>query len=93
MAPRDTLTVGRSLVVWRPAGKAAVAAPATGAPGRIRQVRYTVRAGDSLHRIASKFRVTVNDLLSWNRLDGGKFLQPGQKLVMFVDVMAQSGGG
>ena len=93
MAPRDTLTVGRSLVVWRPAGKAAVAAPASGAPGRIRQVRYTVRAGDSLHRIASKFRVTVNDLLSWNRLDGGKYLQPGQKLVMFVDVMAQSGGG
>jgi membrane-bound lytic murein transglycosylase D len=59
---------------------------------RIRTVRYTVRNGDSLHRIANNFRVTVDQIREWNSLHGQKYLRPGQKLVMYVDVTAQSGG-
>jgi membrane-bound lytic murein transglycosylase D len=91
MAPGDTLNVGRRLVVWKKgSGTSVSAAPAD---RRVRQVRYTVRTGDSLSLIATRFRVTVDDLRAWNGLEGGKYLQPGQKLVMFVDVTAQSGGG
>jgi membrane-bound lytic murein transglycosylase D len=51
-----------------------------------------VRRGDSLARIAGNFRVTVNQIKQWNGLDGQRYLQPGQRLVLHVDVTAQSGG-
>jgi LysM repeat protein len=34
----------------------------------------------------------MGELKNWNNLEGKKYLQPGQKLVMFVDVNRQSGG-
>ena len=89
MAPGDTLSVGRKLVVWT---KGAPAAAGVNDAARIRTVRYTVRNGDSLYRIASKFRVTVDQIREWNGLHGQKYLKPGQKLVMYVDVTAQSSG-
>jgi membrane-bound lytic murein transglycosylase D len=94
MAPGDTLSVGRTLVVWRPGGTGsatAAARPPAAAP-QLRKVNYTVRRGDSLYRIANNFRVSVNDIKRWNRLDGKKHLQPGQRLILHVDVIAQSGG-
>jgi membrane-bound lytic murein transglycosylase D len=86
MAPGDTLTVGKRLVIW--GGKPST--PANDA--RVRKVNYTVRKGDSLARIAQKFRVSVSQLADWNRLDVDKYLRPGQRLVMYVDVTRQSGG-
>jgi len=44
---------------------------------------YRVRRGDSLYRIASRFNVTVDDLVSWNALDPSRYLQPGQQLRLF----------
>lgn len=86
MAPRDTLRPGQKLVVWtRPRGQRATAASDT-----IRPIRYTVRPGDSLARISQKFRVRVGDLVRWNGLDRKKYLQPGQKLTLYVDVTRQS---
>jgi membrane-bound lytic murein transglycosylase D len=89
MAPGDTLSVGKKLAVWT---KGTPAVTSAGDNARIRTVRYTVRGGDSLYRIASRFRVTVDQLKQWNNLDEKKYLKPGQKLVMYVDVTAQSGG-
>ena len=45
---------------------------------------YRVRRGDSLYLIADKFNVSINDIVSWNALDPGKYLQPGQKLTLYV---------
>lgn len=92
MAPGDTLAAGRKLVVWSPAG--AVPQQASASPSdapRIRRVHYTVRRGDSLFRIASNFSVSVEQIKRWNGLDGKRHLQPGQRLVLHVDVHAQSG--
>lgn len=47
------------------------------------RVRYRVRQGDSLYKIARKFRVKIADLERWNRL--GRYLQPGEHLTVFVD--------
>jgi membrane-bound lytic murein transglycosylase D len=106
MAPGDVLSVGRELVVWTRTAGAATASHSTAqatvartdavagfAPGgdRIRQVTYVVRRGDSLSSIARRFRVTVPKLMEWNNGAGAKYLQPGQRLVMFVDVTEQSG--
>jgi membrane-bound lytic murein transglycosylase D len=57
----------------------------------IRQVTYVVRRGDSLYSIARRFRVSVPDLLEWNGVNAQKYLQPGQRLKMFVNVVEQSG--
>jgi membrane-bound lytic murein transglycosylase D len=58
---------------------------------QIRQVTYVVRRGDSLSSIARRFRVSVPQLLEWNDFNAAKYLQPGQQLVMFVNVLEQSG--
>lgn len=46
---------------------------------------YRVRQGDSLYRIAGKFNVSINDIIAWNALDPGKYLQPGQTLTLYID--------
>jgi membrane-bound lytic murein transglycosylase D len=86
-APRDTLSIGQKLVVWTNE-----AVPATKASGNnlTRKLNYTVRNGDSLYLIASRFRITVGDLVRWNNIDKNKILRPGQKLTMFIDVTKQS---
>jgi membrane-bound lytic murein transglycosylase D len=90
MAPGDTLSAGRKIVIWT-SGHAAPAATATpGAPNLTRKLRYTVRSGDSLSAIAARFRVTVSDLTRWNDISASRILRPGQKLTMYVDVTRQS---
>ena len=57
---------------------------------QVRTVRYTVRKGDSLYLISRKFNVSVTELRAWNGLAGNKYLQPGQRLKVHVDVTQQS---
>ena len=85
ISPRDPIRPGQQLVIWlqsEGASKATLAGP----PVKRQQVRYTVRQGDSLYSIASRFGVTVNDLVRWNGLSKDRYLQPGQQLVVHVDV-------
>lgn len=85
MAPGDTLRVGQKLVIWTKSTRAAH-------PGaKVRPVHYTVRRGDSLSRIASRFRVTVSQLRKWNGLPTDNHLRPGQRLKLYVDVTKQAG--
>jgi membrane-bound lytic murein transglycosylase D len=103
MAPGDVLSVGRELVIWtKPPTQVAGAATAQAslarsdlsagfaAANRVREITYVVRRGDSLSSIARRFRVTVDELVKWNSGAGGKYLQPGQRLKMRVDVTQQS---
>ena len=79
MAPGDTLRPGKKLVVWLEEGNSNLTTVT-------RKLTYTVRRGDSLSRIASKFKVRVSQLKQWNSLENQKYLQPGQKLTVIVDV-------
>ena len=92
MAPRDTLSVGKKLVIWTNA--AVVDSPRTSPTQALgnttRKLNYTVRNGDSLYLIARKFRVGIDQIARWNNIDRDKLLRPGQKLTMYVDVTAQS---
>jgi len=87
MAPGDVLSVGRQLVVWTDRD---VATPAAANTDRIRRLTYTVRRGDSLSAISTRFHVSVAELARWNSLSTQRYLQPGQQLVLFVDVTEQS---
>lgn len=85
MSPQDILSVGRELVVW---SDSTVFVPS--ANQRIRRITYTVRQGDSLYRISTRFRVSMADLVQWNNISPERYLQPGQQLILFVDVNNQS---
>jgi membrane-bound lytic murein transglycosylase D len=89
MAPGDTLSIGRTLVIWTESELGAALSGMSG-PEQIRQINYVVRSGDSLSAIAGRFRVSLADLLEWNGLAPDRYLQPGQSLVLFVDVTEQS---
>ena len=89
MAPGDTLSVGRDLVIWTD-DPVAVAITAAQGPDQIRRVNYVVRRGDSLSSIAGRFRVGLQELIDWNDISADNYLQPGQSLVLYVDVTEQS---
>lgn len=84
MAPGDMLHLGKSLVIWLE-GKSD--------SGITKQLTYTVRNGDSLSRIANKFNIKVADIGKWNGLNTKRYLQPGQKLKLYVDVTRLSSSG
>lgn len=81
VGPKEVLKVGQRLTLPG-------AGPSSSGRDVIRKVNYGVRRGDSLARIASKFNVAVHDLADWNKLDVNKYLQPGQKLLIYVNVAA-----
>ncbi|MFC3852703.1 LysM peptidoglycan-binding domain-containing protein [Salinispirillum marinum] len=88
-APTDPIIVGDTLVIWTTPDRAAQMQVSTGPASRsvIRRVGYTVRNGDSLHRIADRFNVSVNQIQRWNPDAASRqYLQPGQSLTLYVDV-------
>ncbi|MEH6557001.1 MAG: LysM peptidoglycan-binding domain-containing protein [Oceanicoccus sp.] len=84
IAPKDTLQPGQKLSVW-------TKEPKTSFPGQrksvTKKIGYYVRTGDSLARIGDKFNVSIDDIVKWNRVNTAKYLQPGQKLTLYIDIM------
>ncbi len=75
----STLAVGQVLSIPGTAKLASTDAGAIAASS----TTYVVRKGDTLSRIASKFRVRMSDLMGWNRLSETSIIKPGQRLVMY----------
>lgn len=92
MAPIDTLKIGQKLVVWnaKNSAKQSQSLHAAFMPRQkqMKKLRYTVRKGDSIARIADKFNLKIHDIKKWNKI--GKYIQPGQKIKLWVDVTTQS---
>lgn len=76
IGPKATLRVGQKLIIPIPADD------------RVKAIKYRVRQGDSLALIAARFNVTAKDIRSWNALNLTKYLQPGQRLQLYVDITA-----
>lgn len=58
-----------------------LSACATG--GRFNTQRYVVNSGDTLHFIAWKYQINVEDLARWNNLKPPYRINPGERLVLF----------
>ena len=72
---------GKTLMI--PSGNAWATSLAM-ASGEPQAKGYRVRRGDSLYRIAGKFNVTIGEIVTWNALNRESYLQPGQKLTLWV---------
>lgn len=81
IAPTDPIRPGQKLVIWKDTPSKHQADSAV-----MRAITYKVRSGDSLAKIAQKFKVTVEDIAKWNQLDLKRYLQPGQALKLYIDV-------
>lgn len=90
LAPTDPIHPGQTLTIWsnKPVFTAIQNIDASAYQKRemIQKVGYYVRKGDSLAKIADKFSVTIKDLIAWNKLDVKKYIRPGQKLTIYVDI-------
>ncbi|MFE8069770.1 LysM peptidoglycan-binding domain-containing protein [Marinobacteraceae bacterium S3BR75-40.1] len=86
MAPGDPLMPGKKLVIWTDNPPTVVAANSSSRKGMIRKIGYRVRSGDSLYLIANRFNVSVKDLVAWNGINPNRYLQPGQRLTLYVDI-------
>lgn len=53
-------------------------------PQQVRLVRYRVRAGDSLWKIAQRFRVSIAELLRWNGLRRDTVLAVGRPMRIYL---------
>jgi membrane-bound lytic murein transglycosylase D len=81
-----TLSIGTVLSI---PGTATLAA--AGSAVETRSTTYVVRSGDTLSRIAHRFRVRLADLLGWNELSTRSVITPGQRLVMYLDERRRAG--
>lgn len=50
---------------------------------RFLKVSHKVRRGESLIRIAKRYRVDLDDLLRWNRIKRSKLIRPGDRLTVY----------
>jgi membrane-bound lytic murein transglycosylase D len=87
LGPDARLTPGQALrvrtAVQPQAGTQGAPTPADDARKRI---AYTVRSGDSLARIADRFKVALAELMRWNRIDAARpLIHPGQSLVIYAE--------
>lgn len=53
------------------------------------KIYYTVRSGDALGTIASKYHVTITDIKRWNKLSSNT-IRVGQRLIIYKKVSATS---
>jgi len=89
MAIRDPLRTGQKLVIWKQNDPSSIQLSQRKPANTIKSISHIVRNGDSLSRIASRYRVSVNDLHRWNTLKS-KYLQPGQRIRVYVDITEQT---
>jgi len=71
----NQILAGRKLIV------AQAAASSSTEP---RKVVHQVQKGETLGKIASEYRTTVNDIISWNARNDLSVLHPGDRITLFV---------
>lgn len=86
MTSGSTLRPGQKLKLQGSSTAFAPVPSSTRGDDSTRQVRYSVRNGDSLYAIASKFNVSVASIERWNSISSSRSIQPGQHLTLYVDV-------
>lgn len=45
---------------------------------------YQIQQGDTLHAIATRFKLSTKEILEWNKVKDARFIHPGQTLTLFL---------
>jgi membrane-bound lytic murein transglycosylase D len=87
ISPKDDLQIGQKLVLWyEKPPKLDIFCMMKNQAKVKRKITYSVRKGDSLAKVAEKFKVTREQIREWNTIVKRGILQPRQKLTIFVNV-------
>jgi membrane-bound lytic murein transglycosylase D len=86
------LQPGQRLLVSGSAGGTGAVVAASGDPPASGHVNYTVKRGDTLSGIASRFAVTVQQLQGWNNMGRSTTLRAGQRLTIHLGNNTNLGG-
>ncbi|MBD2859893.1 LysM peptidoglycan-binding domain-containing protein [Spongiibacter sp. KMU-158] len=76
LGEKDFIRVGQKLTIKSPLAQNRT----------VKKMGYEVVSGDSLEKIAQRFRVKINDILTWNGLSKDKYLLPGQSLTLYISL-------
>jgi membrane-bound lytic murein transglycosylase D len=79
--PRDNVPTNASAI------RTATTSPTTTASTQ--KIYYTVKSGDALGTIASKYHVTITDIKRWNKLSSNT-IRVGQRLIIYKKVSSSS---
>jgi len=88
LANANLIYVGQHLVIQKgatsakPAGTASAPPASTAKPAASTSVTYTVKAGDTVAKIAARYGVTIADIVSANKLANANLIYVGQHLVI-----------
>ena len=77
------LAVGRRLVVAQRAVQST--STSTTPPSGARKVIHQVRQGETLDKIASTYKTSVDAILSWNESEDLSVIHPGDRITIFLD--------
>ena len=55
------------------------------APSTRKSLRYEVKKGDTLAKIAAKYDASVGEIMKWNKLASASHITPGRQIVIFRD--------
>ena len=82
LSAKDTLSIGQKLIINTPV-------QISQSTNSKKTISYRVQSGDSLYVISRRFNVSINELKDWNGLYNKKYLQPGQKLKVYLPARKQ----
>ena len=57
---------------------------AAGGAGQARWITYTIKRGDTLGKIASRYRVSIANLCQWNGITDPDFIIAGHRLSIYT---------
>lgn len=88
----DRLSIGQKLVVYSSGAPMAQAGNDKPVERSTTQITHTVKKGETLGKIAQKYKCTVTDLKRWNKLKSTN-IQVGQKLKVYPPENQNVSGG
>jgi len=87
ISTKSTLQLGQKLIILnQTSNKQAEANPTKPSDQQIAQtLKYTIKPGDTLGKVAAKYDVSVKQLMQWNKIKDETNIRPKQELIVLVD--------
>jgi peptidoglycan lytic transglycosylase D len=79
MGRRSTVRKGEKLAIWTNKAKPTTVASRS----QRRKIYHTVRSGDTLHRIAKRYSVSMRQVRDWNNMGRRSTVRKGEKLAIW----------